>query len=89
MDVTPDRRRRIAQGRTSACILNTEARSVHRPNVGRQTQRPTLRNDWFVVLMALLLTAGSGAHASEKIVNTFNRLRNRYRKIVVRPIGGV
>lgn len=48
MDVIPDRRRRIAQGRTSACILNTEARSVSRPNVGRQTRRPTLRNVYFV-----------------------------------------
>ena len=49
MDVMPDRKRRIAQGRASACILNTEARSVHRPNVGRQTQRPTLRNVHFVM----------------------------------------
>ena len=89
MDVIPDRGSRVAQGRTSARILNTKARSVHRSNVGRQTRRPTLRNVHFVMLMPLLLTAGSGAHASKKIVNTFNRLRNRYRKIVVRPIIGV
>ena len=58
MDVIPDRGRRIAQGRTSACILNTEARSVNRPNFGRQTQRPTLRNVWFVMFMACLLVTG-------------------------------
>lgn len=52
MDVIPDRGRRIAQGRTSARILNTEVRSVSRPSVGRQTQRPALRNVYFVVLMA-------------------------------------
>ena len=51
MDVIPDRGRRIAQGRTSACILNTEARSVNRPNVGRQTRKPALRNAHFVMVM--------------------------------------
>ena len=58
MDVTPDRGSRIAQGRTSACILNTEARSVHRPNVGRQTQRPTLRNDPSLIFNPRYETAG-------------------------------
>ena len=58
MDVIPDRGRRIAQGRSSACILNTKVRSVNRPNVGRQTRRPTLRNDWFVMFMAHLMRVG-------------------------------
>ena len=58
MCVVSDRRRRIAQGRTSTRILNTEVRSVDRPNVGRQAQRPALRNVWFVMFMAHLMRVG-------------------------------
>ena len=58
MDVIPDRRSRIAQGRASACILNTEARSMNRANVGRQTRRPALRNNPSLIFNPRYETAG-------------------------------